>query len=111
MNRSTCTINPYWFHSGVYWCESGSGEFSNAVNITVQITVSSPVSSLFPVLLIFGPVSGIVLIVLLVLLWRCRRSKDLSDIRLNQSESRNQTSATNHGVTQTDSPVYSSLLY
>ncbi|MED6279241.1 hypothetical protein CHARACLAT_032521, partial [Characodon lateralis] len=36
MNRSTCTINPYWFHSGVYWCESGSGEFSNAVNITVQ---------------------------------------------------------------------------
>ncbi|MEQ2262895.1 hypothetical protein XENORESO_000475 [Xenotaenia resolanae] len=36
MNRSTCTINPYWFHSGVYWCESGSGEFSNAVNITIQ---------------------------------------------------------------------------
>ncbi|MED6255607.1 hypothetical protein ATANTOWER_011973, partial [Ataeniobius toweri] len=36
MNRSTCTINPYWYHSGVYWCESGSGEFSNAVNITVQ---------------------------------------------------------------------------
>ncbi|MEQ2198482.1 hypothetical protein XENOCAPTIV_013482, partial [Xenoophorus captivus] len=35
----------------------------------------------------------------------------LSDIRLNQSESSNQTSATNHGVTQTDSPVYSSLLH
>ncbi|MEQ2256970.1 hypothetical protein ILYODFUR_029522, partial [Ilyodon furcidens] len=72
-------------------------------------TVSSPVSSL--VMLIVGPFIGIILIILLVLLCCYRRSKDLSDIRLNQSESSNQTSATNHGVTHTDSPVYSSLLH
>ncbi|PWA19111.1 hypothetical protein CCH79_00021038, partial [Gambusia affinis] len=33
---STCTIKPYWLNSGVFWCESKSGEFSNAVNITEQ---------------------------------------------------------------------------
>uniref|UniRef100_A0A3B5Q7T8 Ig-like domain-containing protein n=1 Tax=Xiphophorus maculatus TaxID=8083 RepID=A0A3B5Q7T8_XIPMA len=161
MTGSTCTINISWNNNGVFWCESKSGEFSNAVNITVQddyhdgiilvspvhpvtegdpvtlscrdkkqnllsnvffyhnnklinndsreelkisavsksdegfykcqhsgkesprswmsvrVTVSSPVSS-FPVMLIVGPVVGIVLIILiilLILLWRCRRSK------------------------------------
>uniref|UniRef100_A0A3Q2D344 Ig-like domain-containing protein n=1 Tax=Cyprinodon variegatus TaxID=28743 RepID=A0A3Q2D344_CYPVA len=47
MNRSTCSINMDWYHSGVYWCESGSGHFSNAVNITVKningIILVSPV--------------------------------------------------------------------
>uniref|UniRef100_A0A3Q0SGY2 Ig-like domain-containing protein n=1 Tax=Amphilophus citrinellus TaxID=61819 RepID=A0A3Q0SGY2_AMPCI len=37
MTGSTCNIS-YMLksHTAVYWCESGSGKFSNAVNITVQ---------------------------------------------------------------------------
>ncbi|XP_073348533.1 B-cell receptor CD22-like [Pagrus major] len=36
MNGSTCNINIYSLSDAVYWCEFGSGEFSSAVNITVQ---------------------------------------------------------------------------
>uniref|UniRef100_A0A3P9NY15 Uncharacterized LOC103460890 n=1 Tax=Poecilia reticulata TaxID=8081 RepID=A0A3P9NY15_POERE len=99
MNGSTSTININQSDSGVYWCESGSGEFSNAVNITVHVTASSPVSSSFPVMLIIRPVVGIVVMTLLFLLWRFRRSRDLSSNRLNQAE------------TQNDGSVYSSLLH
>ncbi|XP_023202441.1 leukocyte immunoglobulin-like receptor subfamily B member 3A [Xiphophorus maculatus] len=92
--------------------------FSNKVVVTRQpngsqifsVTVSSPVISSFPVMLIVGPVSGIVLIVLLLLLWRCRRSKDLCCIRSFQSESSSQRPTTNHGVNQTESD-YSFLLH
>ncbi len=33
---STCTIHKHKNKTAVYWCESGSRQFSNAVNITAQ---------------------------------------------------------------------------
>uniref|UniRef100_A0A671UVH3 Ig-like domain-containing protein n=1 Tax=Sparus aurata TaxID=8175 RepID=A0A671UVH3_SPAAU len=36
MSGSTCKLNTNQLSDTVYWCESGSGEFSNAVNITIQ---------------------------------------------------------------------------
>uniref|UniRef100_A0A3B4YN47 Ig-like domain-containing protein n=1 Tax=Seriola lalandi dorsalis TaxID=1841481 RepID=A0A3B4YN47_SERLL len=47
MTGSTCDIDSNWPSNAVYWCESGSGEFSNTVNITLQnyygIILLSPV--------------------------------------------------------------------
>ncbi|KAM9401124.1 basement membrane-specific heparan sulfate proteoglycan core protein-like [Salvelinus alpinus] len=50
ITESTCTITSLntWY-SGVFWCESGSGEYSNAVNITVNdgdVILESPVHPL-----------------------------------------------------------------
>ncbi|XP_070293901.1 basement membrane-specific heparan sulfate proteoglycan core protein-like [Salvelinus sp. IW2-2015] len=47
ITESTCTVTSLdtWY-SGVFWCESGSGEYSNAVNITVNdgdVILESPV--------------------------------------------------------------------
>uniref|UniRef100_A0A087X2K5 Ig-like domain-containing protein n=1 Tax=Poecilia formosa TaxID=48698 RepID=A0A087X2K5_POEFO len=36
MTGSSCTFSSLEYHDAVYWCESGSGEFSNAVNITLN---------------------------------------------------------------------------
>uniref|UniRef100_A0A3P9D1J0 Ig-like domain-containing protein n=1 Tax=Maylandia zebra TaxID=106582 RepID=A0A3P9D1J0_9CICH len=51
MTGSTCNIKASKSDTGVYWCESGSGEFSSAVNITVQNdgNVSILVSPVHPV--------------------------------------------------------------
>ncbi|XP_041634941.1 Fc receptor-like protein 5 [Cheilinus undulatus] len=48
MTGSTCIINQYTERNHVYWCESGSGEFSNAINTTKQngdIILVTPVRS------------------------------------------------------------------
>uniref|UniRef100_A0A3Q3FQY2 Ig-like domain-containing protein n=1 Tax=Labrus bergylta TaxID=56723 RepID=A0A3Q3FQY2_9LABR len=179
MTGSTCTIEENRLRNNVYWCESGSGEFSNAVNITKQkydIILVSPVHPVtegssvslscrlrspdivsnvffyqnnkliqndtrkelnisavsksdegfykcqtsgressqswmsvtvvavsrlgnpsYPVILVIvGLICGVVLIILLLLLYRCRQSKDSCLIsRSIQSESTNQDSATN----------------
>ncbi|XP_023202390.1 uncharacterized protein LOC111611026 isoform X2 [Xiphophorus maculatus] len=107
------TFNVSESSSGNYMCQCRSRDdwySSTQWSETITVTVSSPVISSFPVMLIVGPVSGIVLIVLLLLLWRCRRSKDLSCIRSFQSESSSQRPTTNHGVNQTESD-YSFLLH
>ncbi|XP_020346945.1 Fc receptor-like protein 5 isoform X3 [Oncorhynchus kisutch] len=48
--RSTCTIrSTRKKDSGVYWCESGSGEYSNAVNITVAVVPLILESPAYPI--------------------------------------------------------------
>ncbi|CAI5682974.1 low affinity immunoglobulin gamma Fc region receptor II-like [Oreochromis aureus] len=193
MTGSTCNINTSKSDTAVYWCESGSGEFSSAVNITVQndgngpilvspvhpvtegasvslscslrtqkilsnvffyhndkliqndtrgelkisavsksdegfykcqysgresaqswmsvkVTVSGADSSSFPVWLIVGLVCGVsLIIILLLLLYRCRQSKYSCFTRSIQSESHRPGSSTNHGVNQNETHEYNSL--
>ncbi|KAM4536274.1 uncharacterized protein PAE49_020931 [Odontesthes bonariensis] len=180
MTGSSCNIEYLWSGNAVFWCESGSGEFSNAVNITEQSdysevilvspvhpvteggsvslscrqsgqntlsnvffyhndtllqsdgrgelnisavsqsnegfykcehsgnvssqswisvkAVSRPEGSLFPVLMVVRPIIGLIFIVLLLLLCRCRRSKgSATEQTVNQDETQQQ--------------VYSSLLH
>ncbi|XP_014870544.1 low affinity immunoglobulin gamma Fc region receptor II-like [Poecilia latipinna] len=49
MTGSSCTIKSYWYHEAVFWCESESGEFSNAVNISINDEGLLLVSPVHPV--------------------------------------------------------------
>uniref|UniRef100_A0A4W6FFR4 Ig-like domain-containing protein n=1 Tax=Lates calcarifer TaxID=8187 RepID=A0A4W6FFR4_LATCA len=49
MTGFTCNMMLSWYDTAVYWCESGSGEFSNAVNITANYTNIVLVSPVHPV--------------------------------------------------------------
>uniref|UniRef100_A0AAZ1X7B0 Ig-like domain-containing protein n=1 Tax=Oreochromis aureus TaxID=47969 RepID=A0AAZ1X7B0_OREAU len=200
MTGSTCNINTSKSDTAVYWCESGSGEFSGAVNITVQnyydyhyyyyyvpilvspvhpvtegasvslscslktqkilsnvffyhnhkliqndtrgelkisavsksdegfykcqysgresaqswmsvkVTASGADSSSSPVWLMVGLVCGVsLIIILLLLLYRCRQSKYSCFTRSIQSESHSPGSSTNHGVNQNETHEYNSL--
>ncbi|XP_026154316.1 uncharacterized protein LOC113125198 [Mastacembelus armatus] len=107
MTGSTCKISPSQSSAAVYWCESGSGEFSNSVNITFHVAVSG--TSVFPVLLIVGLVCGFILIVLIVL---CCYRQSRAPCFSRFSQRANQSSATEQAVSQYENqPVYSSLLH
>ncbi|XP_014876543.1 leukocyte immunoglobulin-like receptor subfamily B member 1 [Poecilia latipinna] len=100
----------------LYWCRGGRGEpayytdYSDRISITKNVTVSSSASSSFPAMFVVGPFVGIVLIILLLLLWRYRLSKDFSCLRSLQSDNSSQRPATDHGANETENH-YRSLLH
>ncbi|GAA6234893.1 uncharacterized protein LOC108880558 [Lates japonicus] len=102
MTGSTCKLTKFRKKAAVYWCESGSGQFSNAVNITVQYV---PESSSLPVLLIVGLVCGISVIIFLLMLFCWRKPKDPCFVRTNQG------SAPDHMVNKNETEPNPTHLY
>ncbi|KAL4007122.1 RNA-binding protein NOB1 [Sarotherodon galilaeus] len=101
---------------GLYRCRGGRGnpvyytEDSQEVHINKTLTVSGADSSSSPVWLIVGLVCGVsLIIILLLLLYRCRQSKYSCFTRWIQSESHSPGSSTNHGVNQNETHEYNSL--
>ncbi|XP_039869872.1 uncharacterized protein LOC120722803 isoform X3 [Simochromis diagramma] len=78
--------------------------------MSVKVTVSGADSSSSPVWLMVGLVCGVsLIIILLLLLYRCRQSKYSCFTRSIQSESHSPGSSTNHGVNQNETHVYDSV--
>ncbi|CAI5669348.1 unnamed protein product [Oreochromis niloticus] len=101
---------------GLYRCRGGRGnpvyytEDSQEVQINTTVTVSGADSSSSPVWLMVGLVCGVsLIIILLLLLYRCRQSKYSCFTRWIQSESHSPGSSTNHGVNQNETHEYNSL--
>ncbi|XP_026208969.1 uncharacterized protein LOC113157607 [Anabas testudineus] len=105
MAGSTCTIHSLQYSDAVYWCVTGSGDFSNAVNITVH--TSRPESSSFTVTLFAGIIIGIFVVVLLLLVHRLTTSNSACSRRTTQTRSTDKDQQTNPRVSQDH--VYSVL--
>uniref|UniRef100_A0A8C9XAR7 Ig-like domain-containing protein n=1 Tax=Sander lucioperca TaxID=283035 RepID=A0A8C9XAR7_SANLU len=105
MNGSTCNIDSLKYSDSVYWCESGSGDYSNAVNISVHLYRPESKSSL---LTLFTAVTTGAFISLLLLVYRFIKSKGPCSDRTAQSQSTNQDERVNKEETQEH--VYASPL-